>query len=152
MGKSSKRETRTYAERRAYMLEWYARNPGKMGEYARAYEARNIEKVRAYRRRHRAASKAAMDAEKLRRGACANPDCRLPVTPENVVGFDFDHRDRTTKVTNAARLRGPALVAEMEKCDLLCATCHRQKTIRERDWGPVSRAPIDSQLSLFDEG
>lgn len=151
MGESNKRDKRTYAERRAYMQEWYARNPGKATGYARTYVARHAEQRRAYLREFRAAIRAAMEAEKLRRGECANPDCRLAVTPENAVGFDFDHRDRTAKVGKIGRLTGPALAAEMEKCDLLCATCHRQKTIRERDWEPVSCAPVDSQLPLFDE-
>jgi hypothetical protein len=133
------------------MREWYARHPGKSTEYNRGYVARHAEQVRAYHREFRAATRAFIEAEKLRRGECANPDCRLRVTPENAVGFDFDHRDRTTKTTGLRNLTGAALAAEMEKCDLLCATCHRQKTIRERDWEPVSRTPIDNQLSLFDE-
>lgn len=48
------------------------------------------------------------------------------------VCMDFDHRDPTDKVDNIARLvvRGnkAKLLEEIEKCDLVCANCHRKRT------------------------
>jgi hypothetical protein len=89
-----------------------------------------------------------VDAEKLRRGCCAT--CRRAVAPETCVAFHFDHRDERTKmrgrdtlagerggvsglVTNHAKRAAldeiqPILVAEMDKCDLLCQNCHHRKT------------------------
>jgi hypothetical protein len=91
-----------------------------------------------------------VDAEKLRRGCCANPACRRVVTPDTCVAFHFDHRDERTKMMGKDTLAGknggvgglvanptkraaldkiePILVAEMDKCDLLCHNCHHRKT------------------------
>jgi hypothetical protein len=89
-----------------------------------------------------------VDAEKLRRGCCAT--CRRVVAPETCVAFHFDHRDERTKTIGKGTLAGkyggvcglvanhakraaldeirPILVAEMDKCDLLCHNCHHRKT------------------------
>ncbi len=45
--------------------------------------------------------------------------------------MDFDHRDATIKVSNVAKLLGYGLKRvkeEIEKCDLVCANCHRVRT------------------------
>lgn len=43
--------------------------------------------------------------------------------------LEFHHRDRATKMfvigTNVARKTIAALIAEIAKCDVLCANCHR---------------------------
>lgn len=47
--------------------------------------------------------------------------------------MDFDHRPDEQKTLNlgAARSHGTKkLLAEIEKCDLLCANCHRVRTWR----------------------
>jgi hypothetical protein len=89
-----------------------------------------------------------VDAEKLRRGCCAA--CRRAVAPETCVAFHFDHRNERTKMIGKDTIAGknggvgglvnnpakraaldkiePILVAEMEKCDLLCQNCHHRKT------------------------
>lgn len=50
---------------------------------------------------------------------------------------EYDHRDPSTKADNVASLisRGVGwekLMAEIEKCDLVCANCHRQRTHSRR--------------------
>lgn len=47
--------------------------------------------------------------------------------------MDFDHRDPTTKSYGIAELRRQAcswakMEAEIAKCDLVCACCHRIRT------------------------
>lgn len=43
--------------------------------------------------------------------------------------MDFDHRDPTEKLFSVGRGRGlKALLAEIAKCDLVCANCHRVRT------------------------
>lgn len=47
--------------------------------------------------------------------------------------MDFDHRDRALKsfdIGNANRVgrRPKAVQAEIEKCDVVCANCHRERT------------------------
>jgi hypothetical protein len=53
--------------------------------------------------------------------------------------MDFDHREGETKIENVAQLahKGYALdklIAEIEKCDLVCANCHRLRTFRRLHW------------------
>jgi hypothetical protein len=46
--------------------------------------------------------------------------------------MDFDHRDPSQKVANVSQLarRGNwiKIKAEIEKCDVICANCHRERT------------------------
>lgn len=47
--------------------------------------------------------------------------------------MDFDHRDPDTKKFNISRAAGmgvdfAALMAEIDKCDIVCAVCHRYRT------------------------
>jgi hypothetical protein len=48
--------------------------------------------------------------------------------------MEFDHRDGETKCFNIADAMGPhrvgkkRLLAEMAKCDVVCANCHRERT------------------------
>lgn len=50
--------------------------------------------------------------------------------------MDFDHRDPQTKVANISRLTRQAfslelIQSELEKCDIVCANCHRIRTFRK---------------------
>ncbi len=61
---------------------------------------------------------------------CGNRDVRV---------LEFDHRDGTTKERDVAVLAtegyGIARVrAEVEKCDVRCANCHRIRTHVQRGW------------------
>ena len=49
--------------------------------------------------------------------------------------LQFDHRNPLTKTIEISKaLAGPPeiLMAELEKCQLLCYGCHKQKTVAER--------------------
>ena len=52
--------------------------------------------------------------------------------------LEFDHRDRTAKRDDVARLATHAawsdVFAEIEQCDVRCANCHRRKTAQEFNW------------------
>ena len=100
----------------------------------------------------RTRDQAIVDEEKLRRGSCVS--CGTTVTPEDLIIFDFDHRDRSDKTDNVSRLKGrhtdsSRLVEEMAKCDLLCCLCHRRKTFEERDFVPTDRLVL-THPTLFD--
>jgi hypothetical protein len=50
--------------------------------------------------------------------------------------LEFDHRDPSTKSANVAKLLQRAgawstILAEIEKCDVRCANCHRRRTSRQ---------------------
>lgn len=59
------------------------------------------------------------------------------------VVLDFDHRDPSSKRTEVARLAGtkpwPQVLAEIEKCDVRCANCHRRRTARQYAWRKLTR-------------
>ena len=61
--------------------------------------------------------------------------------------LDFDHRDPTTKRNEVARLAStkswPQVLAEIEKCDVRCANCHRRKTANQFGWKKLLRSPTD---------
>lgn len=66
---------------------------------------------------------------KLDREACQ--DCDLKVTLHNSAVFDYDHRDASQKCKEVSRLGYAPLqtfLAELDKCDLVCANCHRLRT------------------------
>jgi len=51
--------------------------------------------------------------------------------------MDFDHRDASKKIAAVSRLIGRAgrarILVEAEKCDVVCANCHRMRTYRRRE-------------------
>ena len=59
-------------------------------------------------------------------------DCHRQFPPECM---DFDHRDGEVKTATISQLIGHGLdriLAEIAKCDLICANCHRRRTYRRR--------------------
>lgn len=88
-------------------------------------------------------------AMKMQRGYCV--DCKLAVTEQNSIAFDWDHIDRSTKFREVSKLRNGntlQMLDEIAKCALRCAICHRIKTYAEQENEPVNMAH-DQQLSMF---
>lgn len=58
-------------------------------------------------------------------------DCGIKYPP---FVMDFDHRDPTQKVDGLARLVRSGsmrkMLAEVEKCDVVCSNCHRIRTFQ----------------------
>ena len=53
--------------------------------------------------------------------------------------LEFDHRDESTKLMSINRMRTmryswEAILAEIEKCDVRCANCHRRRTAKQYGW------------------
>jgi hypothetical protein len=90
---------------------------------------------------------------KLQAGACF--DCGLICTVDNWYVFDWDHRVPTDKsFTIGDRKHGVSkavLMAEIAKCDLVCANCHRHRTFGQLKSGLISahNKPNLEQLTLF---
>lgn len=67
--------------------------------------------------------------------------------------LEFDHIDRAKKnfkISKAYNYSWKKLFEELENCVLLCANCHREKTIKEKDFRGVEfEEPEDFQLSLL---
>ncbi len=57
--------------------------------------------------------------------------------------MDFDHRDPGTKRQAVTRMIGragtDAILKEVDKCDIVCANCHRDRTKRRRDGASTER-------------
>jgi hypothetical protein len=79
----------------------------------------------------------------------------------DIIVLDFDHVDRKTKcftISGAIRTRVaiPKLKAEIAKCVVRCANCHRRKTANENgSWrilGVVSGEVTEQPAKLNDEG
>lgn len=55
------------------------------------------------------------------------------------VVMEFDHRDRSTKEFDISdgigkRYSWKKILKELEKCDPMCANCHRRKTAKDMGW------------------
>lgn len=53
--------------------------------------------------------------------------------------LEFDHVERSTKTDSVARMinaraKWPTIQAEIAKCQVLCANCHKKKTLRETQY------------------
>ena len=110
----------------------------------------NIEQKRAYGRAHYRRNKRIYKARavahtlKTRKKVLAYVDSYLRDHPcvdcgeADIIVLEFDHRDRKAKRfsvsdgiwNKSASLR--SIKAEIAKCDVRCANCHRRKTHRER--------------------
>lgn len=77
-----------------------------------------------------------IDEEKRRVGACER--CKLDVTPDTVMCFDWAHKDRATRTIHIAQLvyKPKAYFLkqwpiERPKCRMLCCMCHQDDTEEE---------------------
>lgn len=123
-----------------YARRWRAANLERARELSRAYDKkRDPEKVRANGRRQGQRRRVIMDA--LKSGPCT--DCGVSYPP---YVMHFDHRDPSTKLFNVGKMGGhpmATVLAEVEKCDLVCANCHAERT-----WGPARRGAANERQDL----
>ncbi len=90
--------------------------------YAADMDDESREAFNAYHREYRLRRRAWVDS--LKAGPCTR--CGRDDLPPHCK--DFHHRDRTTKsftLGPATRYGKERILAEIAKCDLLCAICHR---------------------------
>jgi hypothetical protein len=88
--------------------------------------SRNLGRHRRYWRRQGAL------LDRLRDVPCADCGERFPPC-----SMDFDHRDPKEKRSRVPALIGRAgdarILAEIAKCDIVCANCHRTRTVERRE-------------------
>lgn len=101
--------------------------------------------------RNQAKKRAILQAIKVQRG-CA--DCGWHGHP---CALDFDHRPGETKLLSIGRQISNAgidrLLAEAEKCDVVCARCHRIRTFERDQHKPATlpQPPLSfEQMTLAD--
>jgi hypothetical protein len=113
------------ARQRAYRKRWNAAHRAHNAKKVAERRARYPKRYAAYSRKYHRKRKTLMSARK------SNPcmDCGRTFPPECM---DWDHI-RGKKTTNIARLVSAApakLEKEIAKCDLVCANCHRIRTVK----------------------
>ena len=101
------------------------------------------------------AARAAVIQAKLDRANCM--DCGLQVTLTNFYCFDFDHRVPADKEFSISSYKSDIsmarLQAEIDKCDLVCAICHRHRTMQQFSDGILTGTRLkrtEQVPSLFD--
>lgn len=57
----------------------------------------------------------------------------------DIVVFEFDHRDPSIKKYTVSRMLSKALswktiLTEIDKCDIICANCHKRRTAKQFGW------------------
>jgi hypothetical protein len=53
------------------------------------------------------------------------------------VVLEFDHRDPSLKIDNISNMMSKSwdtILAEINKCDIVCANCHRKRTAKQYGW------------------
>lgn len=96
-------------------------------EYYRQYAKNNRDKMAANSKRYSDKKRAWLDGIKLEAGCM---DCGYN---EQAVALDFDHVRGVKEFTVSQGNRSRATVlAEIEKCDVVCANCHRIRTHERR--------------------
>jgi hypothetical protein len=119
---------------REYMRRWYAAN--------RDLQMRRVLKANKERR-----ERGKQYVDELKRQPCS--DCGVTYPP---YVMDFDHA-RGEKSLNVSRLRNgrlawSRLLAELDKCDVVCANCHRVRTRLRADACPVPRSTAADWIAL----
>lgn len=96
-----------------------------MGTKSRAAMDRN----NAWLREHSAARRQFLAELKVERG-CA--DCGYDAHP---AALDFDHvrGEKKFNIAHGVTRKWDKLLQEIEKCDVVCANCHRIRTYNRRD-------------------
>lgn len=91
------------------------------------YIRREVARIRTYREENRVHLR-----EYLARHPCIGCSEADPVV------LEFDHRDPSSKRWNVTVLAmhkpWPRVLAEIEKCDVRCAACHRRRTAKQFGW------------------
>lgn len=113
--------------RRAYLVAYRRRNHKKIREYARLYYHRNKKKAKATMARLRANGQSITRAAKNK--PCADCGKRYPYY---VMDFDHVRGRKVNKVSGMVTYNTEKLRAEIRKCDVVCANCHRARTWRRR--------------------
>ena len=115
-----------------YMKAWREKNKGKLQAYQRAWRITNNISVSIAQKKHSKKKRA------LRYKMIANAkdkqcaDCGLRYPP---CVMDFDHVRGKKLFTIADNIKGPLLklIEEIEKCDIVCANCHRLRELQRRE-------------------
>tara|TARA_R110000803_G_C11765627_1_gene294530 strand:+ start:31 stop:546 length:516 start_codon:yes stop_codon:yes gene_type:complete len=123
----------------AYNKQYYEDNKEKRAVYDKQYREDNKEKRRAAAKQYHANNKEEiankryacnLEIFEYKGGECAH--CKLR-EPDHLEIYDYHHIDPSTKSYTVSKIiHGPMdrLIAEVDKCLLLCSNCHRKEHAR----------------------
>lgn len=103
----------------------YQANREEILRKSRVYREKNRDRIRAFHKSRTALGRAVMDGE-LARGCvdCGEKDFRV---------LDFDHvRGKSFTIGSSPRKAIAVLYAEIDRCEVRCANCHRRMTYERR--------------------
>lgn len=102
---------------------------------------RQYAKNTSYHQDQRAERYAKINEYKLSKGCI---DCGYADDP---VALDFDHRNPSVKIERVSLMLTYSwrrIVAELDKCDIRCANCHRIKTYHQKRRRPGTDEDVSS--------
>ena len=118
------RQKRWLEKNPKYITNWKKKNPEYHKTYLKKWEVANQDKVKIYRKRRW--NKKDEMIYNLKTKPCS--DCGIVYHP---FVMHFDHRDPSKKFKSISCMRSYSkenILAEIEKCDLVCANCHALRT------------------------
>ncbi len=121
-------------------------------------KAKYVKKPRKTRGSRKESRRQWLINQKISRISCL--DCGLKVEGDATFVFDFDHRIPSLKTFTISEklhhLSKSELLAEINKCDLVCSNCHRHRTHKQRQAGvingycnEITQMRKDAMLTLF---
>lgn len=113
--------------------EYHLKNKDRDLENMKVYRAKNKDKYNLYMKKW--TNKKRQEIASLKNVPCFDCGNKFPT-----VCMDFDHREGEVKLFNIARLSKSNknnLMAEISKCDIICANCHRIRTAN-RFWNQMA--------------
>lgn len=123
----------TQAEKaRVRSSEWYRKNKARASlKSSQHYQMNRAQILERVEKRSQSRRQIVWEAKQKPCAECGNS------YPPYVM--DFDHRDSTTKRGHISdpKIRFSKLeklLAEIKKCDVVCANCHRERTARQQNW------------------
>ncbi len=129
--------------------EWYKNNPERANASKRALYRKHKERWLGYAATKRCSRRQVIWEYKVERG------CAICGYKEHHAALDFHHLDECEKVGNISQIyqgKWEAVLAEIEKCQILCANCHRiishEKSIERRSKKKAAKEQRDQQLRL----
>ena len=124
---------------RAYHKQYYQDNKENKTAYNKQYNEDNKKEKTAYNKQYNEDNKKEVVNKRYKRnleifeykgGECAH--CKIR-EPDQLEIYDYHHVDPSTKLHPVCRImQGPIerLIAEVDKCLLLCSNCHRKEHAR----------------------
>jgi len=117
--------------KKEYKKQYYIKNREKLLKKASQYRKNNPEKIRQYRKNHRKEQhkknkqyykefRKFIDEYKLSKG------CAICGYKKCAAALDFHHKYEDKKFGVSRYYGFKKLKEEMEKCEILCANCHRE--------------------------